>query len=572
MLLKKLKNLAYPWRGYIQDGLLHLPNGSTRPAHQVLDGDTLLQRLPWAPGADLTPEETALDDAEGMQRPDYFLLSTSDHAVYGSDPLGQLAWVYGAPDGTAWKVEIVGIGPGQASWSGLVRATRYGAIGESPLTFDAPFSLSDRGQASPALPTEYIGVYGSSDPGVRIPRSRGLRLFDISADGSRAVFGEIQDGVRAPNFRSGIDYIPNGFWLAEITGTPGVDFVAKVSTLYTREETLGDLSDTGPLEPHPSISWSAGNAVIASPSGGLTDNQWVTLEAVPADPERDAVPQSGVGFRYDQVFPGNDERTVRVVGQVIAVWFDPVTGEPAPVTADTELIWKDQRPEPTQTAAGSITGRFIEGAPAGIIDKSGSLTWTFEHSASLHREFRITLRFKGSSISSFIREELEYQHSASYSGDLVPRYVDGEYRAAVYVLETSKTETAVKTVTTPAGSNTEDIAFYPMPGRQDTRYPWGMSATRQLYLIEPIDFFTSSVWQNSSQSELGVLRYSNNLLSLMARTGPPAAWDTWHAGLCLTPGGVAGEALTTPSNRLYGSWHPVTKALIRGEQTPVCWV
>lgn len=570
MFLKRVSNFAWPWHGYAKGHNLHLPNGATRETPEPEDGDTLYQRLPWAPGAALTPEQTAADAAVGMQRLDYFLLSTRDHRVYGRIDLGSMGWVYAAPNGTAWAVRLNGINVFDSSWNGEVEAARIGGIGKPSAIHLAPLVLADTGQSHPSLPSELLGSYGALDPGYTIPAAPAFKICDISPDGRRAILMATRGGVNFREFLTSIKYIPVGFWLIELDGTPGSDFVANAQVLYTRAQTLGFVSDTGRLPELAQREWSASNATLASVSGVPAHEQRVTLTAVPADPTREStIPRGGQGFFFGgEIGAGQHHRSIAVTNQILAVWFDPETGVPTPVYADTRLEWSDERPEPTQTASGTSSGDFH--SAGGFINRSGLLTWTFSYTITLQREYRIMLKYKDQALEEFIREEREYSFDGEYSGEIYDSHYAPQ-RAGVYVSIVSEVEAASKKVTHSGGTFTESIPFYPLPRRQDTRYPGDLSATRHMYHVEQPEFFSGSGSSNTSQYEIGVLRYSNNLLCLLTRHGPPAAWDTWIAGPYMTPRGIGGTVIETPGNHSSGTWHPVTEQVIRGESEPVCW-
>ncbi|WP_425056626.1 hypothetical protein [Pseudomonas abyssi] len=559
-----------PWHGLWRNQVVELPNGGTRPGSNIsglLSGNTFLQRMPWAPGAERSPEDALADAAAGRQWLDYFLVSggANGRRVYGQLDFwwrgsGE-GWVYAAPNGTAWAVWYSGLVLSASAWDGQLHASQIGAFAPGAVVHSHPLNLADTGQSVPALTSV-------TDNGVQLPRAVSDQVVDVLPDGSRAIIGVFHDASHGAGSANGLLVIPRGFYLVELSGTPGVDFSASISVLYTRAQTLGTLSDSGALPPFEPYEYSGigavSPAIIEDPADGqsctFVPRTMIANESI--DTGGWAVPH----FVYT-LYPGNEQRTIEVVDQIIACWFDPVTGAPVPVYADTRLHWRDERSELEQTGSGSLSGTWTGSA----VDGGGSISWALGYSETIEKEFRITLRAGGQSITSYINETYQHDYTGSWTGAFWTPI--GQDVVGVSQALATETSTVTRTVSTPDGSNTETIplAVFGL-GRQDWRYPDPIGATRQMYLIEPYAFFAVSPYGNDSAHEVGVLRYSNNLLATLRRETDVGQFDTWIQGTCLTPAGAVTGSITTPKTDRYGTWHPVTHDIERGRDEAVCWV
>lgn len=561
-----------PWHGLWRNQVIELPNGGTRPGSNIsglLSGNTFLQRMPWAPGAERSPEEALADAAAGRQWLDYFLVSggANGRRVYGQLDFwwrgGGEGWVYAAPNGTAWAVWYSGLVLSATEWSGQLHASQIGAFAPGAVVHSHPLNLADTGQSVPALNSV-------TDNGVQLPRAVSDQVVDVLPDGSRAIIGVFHDASHGAGSANGLLVIPRGFYLVELSGTPGVDFSASIGVLYTRAQTLGTLSDSGPLPPFVEHMYGGHGAHSPAYVDGLAEGESVTFSprAMVANEEVDTGEWSAPS-EVAAVLPGDDQRTIEVTDQIIAAWFDPVTGDPVPVYADTRLYWRDERSDLTQLSSGSLSGTWNGGA----VEGGGSLITQLSYTETIEKEFRITLRAGGVTVTNRINELYQHEYSATWSGSFwTPASIFDDYASVAHSLD-AETSVVTRTLTTPSGTQEDTVPLTIFSARrQDWRYPDPLGATRQMYLIEPYAFFALSPYGNDSPHEVGVLRYSNNLLATLRRETDAAQFDTWIQGTCLTPAGAVPGSITTPKTDRYGTWHPVTHDIERGRDEAVCWV
>lgn len=556
-----------PWQGLVSGNQLQLANGSSKNWSMTIGnyGDTIYQKMPWAPGYSATPDQALEDLAAGRTWRDWFLLSGDSKGIYGRFSRafgGAMGWVYAGPDGRPWFVAIYGINTSHTAFNGYVEARLFGGFGVAAETQSAPLVLADNGQPG-SWPIATVD-------GIELPGGSNFRLMDVLPDGSKAIFCLTYQAESGQGSAAALGYIPAGFWLVELSGTPGVDFVADVSVLYTRSETIGTLSDTGLLPGRPALTYSAANAAAASPFINPFPGQMCTVTGQTINPFAEPTADARNGFTYS-VPVGESERTLQVSGQVLACWFHPDTGQPTPVMATARMEWLDVVEEPTQSAGGTSSG---ERDGNSIPSHSGQINYSISYERLLRRHFSIALSYDGQSITDFLTDERKYTVFGSYVGEISLTLFGGEeLRVGAHWEVVSNSGSGERTVTHPGGSTTEPTPYIDYEAYLiDWRYRDPINSTRQLYLVEPMRFFRDSLFVDDAPHELNVLRYSNNALSSVRRTGEPIDLATWRQGSCMTPAGIISGSITTNKTQRYGTWHPVTHALERGYNAPVCWI
>lgn len=98
----KVDRFGDPWHGLYRNGVLELPNGSTRAhAPTPTRGDCFVVKVPGLPA----PTNTAADAAAGRTWLNYALLAGVDHTLYRTN-LSENGWVYIDPNNKAWLVEM----------------------------------------------------------------------------------------------------------------------------------------------------------------------------------------------------------------------------------------------------------------------------------------------------------------------------------------------------------------------------------------------------------------------------------------------------------------------------------
>jgi hypothetical protein len=125
--------LVWPWHGQVKNGLIHLPDGSTKAYNQPPGGqralsgagDTHLIAVPNV--APLTEEEQALAPAGGSFWAGRALITSSQ--LYNQPLAG---WIYQALDGSRWSVTLLQRTIGEASTTLQFSISRFGDFGIAP--------------------------------------------------------------------------------------------------------------------------------------------------------------------------------------------------------------------------------------------------------------------------------------------------------------------------------------------------------------------------------------------------------------------------------------------------------
>lgn len=520
-----LENWGCPYHGTISGGLLTLPNGSTMdcaepvswPGDNAGYGNTLLQRMPWAPGAERTPEQAASDLQKGRQWLDYALLSGLYQNLHGSVIGG---WIYAAPDNRPWLIDAQQIRSysGQSSWIKALKMTRFGRAGGSGGVRSFTLELANTGQSTPSLTG---AVYAE--------------LADITPDGSKAIVAiYLKPSQPAGGF---VARHPIGFWLIELSGTPGVDFAASVSVLKTREQTIGVASDTGAIPATPA-TYEIRGTVNESPSPGTSTIAWA---------------DSG-STSYNQFY---GEREWRIDGKVAAMWFDS-SGVPQPVTVTIERTWEANIGPITSTHTGLLTIT----SQGGSNSYSGELVQNIKRNGMSRSTTRtVTATFMGQSISASVTKA----ESGSY---------DYRWTLAGPTPEQVVTDDSTAVITSSVGIEQADSSLGRNPSPGDTSL--GTSPQEVATALGDDPWFSVGSGSAAVAVTVGLWQYSNNLISVITQTGAYDAQNskydwTWHNGSSLTPLGVVSGSDTAPAAARYGSWNPGTGEVVRAQSNPICW-
>lgn len=156
-------------------------------------GDSVVLRVPGTPPVVRTPEELAADSEAGRTWLDYAILAGGQRRLYGKH-LGEMAWIYAAPDGSRWLMEINGTD---------VTAKRFGVV--------------------PSTPTEPV-VAQTMDLGITIPGSGSFPLLyaidDINSDGSEiALVAGLFASVWVESPMRWLRYVDK-VWRVAVSGVP----------------------------------------------------------------------------------------------------------------------------------------------------------------------------------------------------------------------------------------------------------------------------------------------------------------------------------------------------------------
>lgn len=182
-ILDQVDTFGFPWHGLYRKATsdVLLPSGATKALSAVgltsgtppQDGDCYRVQHPDAPGAVTSAEETA----QGMSWLDYALFAGSGRR-YGGDEIGAKRWVYVAPDGSVWLVNlpIIGTAVGTGALSTTLTLSPFGRLGEpedpAPTSQSIAVSIS-----SDWFTADYAPYYDDNR----------LYIDDINPTGSRAL-------------------------------------------------------------------------------------------------------------------------------------------------------------------------------------------------------------------------------------------------------------------------------------------------------------------------------------------------------------------------------------------------
>lgn len=505
-----------PWHGLVRDGVLELPNGLTRPhgapaGDDVRYGDTVLVRMPWAPGAERSAEDAAADEAAGRQWVQYAILGGGEFKLHGK-PLpnrssSQMSWLYGAPDQTVWEVSF----------------SRFSARAQSSNRSSIPVGINLRrfGHIPARSTTQYVwlGDYPISqqEPSFTVGDSGRTYadLMDVMPDGSKAIIAlYYAPNAVLSNPRLACPVYPIGIWMVSLSGVPGRDLAAQFIELKTRAECIGDLTVVDSRVSGPSTVYNH----RAERTGEDVWTHWYE--------ERDG------GYQY---YP-----TLRYAlrNKILAMWFDD-DGNPQPVTLSHDYVRTEDYTEEASQRGGPATsdrqqGNWSLSSPIYIDQVRTSV---------INETLSVVLSYQGSSV----------RWDASSSGS----YIRTRNSAMVHLAGGSGIDQGISTETsdyrrvTPHGETEGQIGFSLLP---KSDYD-ALTAWPPLYLAG----VTVPV----------VIRYSNNALTLMSApdifTGPFRHWP------CLTPKGIQGGLQDYPLAARHGSYNPATGQVERGAQTPLCW-
>lgn len=174
-----------PWHGLIKNGVLELPNATTRALAGAvpIGGDCLKVMRPGQAALDQTPTELAA----GMEWRNYGLISGYNRVIFGVE-LNSLSWLYIAPDGSVWRVDY-------NNGAGSLAFTRFG-------DFDHP--------AAGAVQIATVGTTNTE---------YNTRCLDVTATGDQAIISS-EIGTIYQQASRGVPNILRGVFLIAITGTP----------------------------------------------------------------------------------------------------------------------------------------------------------------------------------------------------------------------------------------------------------------------------------------------------------------------------------------------------------------
>lgn len=344
-----------PWHGYVQGGILALPNATARPHPQPSGARhweytaAHLLAVPGVPPVVRSPDQAAGDAAAGREWRSYALLSGGDAQLYGK-PLGAGKWIYVDPSGDRWLVDASALhhktwSPATTPASAQVIVRRFGVLGlaADPVTYTV--SVPDLGQASPP-------VYGATGSELGWFDSS---LYSVHPQGAAATF--MLHYEMAADWPSGRH--PCGWYELTLAG-PGSNPVIAVAVLHDRLSTLGgaEVVDSNISAPPECGLWvKFETEFVGSPSPPTCEGQVIVRDKV----RLSSVPVEG----YDQQWlygggqmrhpcgGGSRDDAESWSGMVLSVWYDE-TGARKTLTLD--MSWSF-----SVTFSGSGEGATGEG-------------------------------------------------------------------------------------------------------------------------------------------------------------------------------------------------------------------
>lgn len=393
-----------PWHGLVRNGLLKLPNGSTRPypgniGDSQRAGNTYLIANPSAPPLERTPEELAADAAAGRQWRRTATLGGERPDLHG---VGISGWVYIDPDGAAWRVSgfsVVTLFSNRLTLT--ITLARFGVFGGELETYGHTVTLADTGQSTPAI----------DDAGSGFMVDRRAELFDISATGELASI-RIALYYRLRNSSTGTyddrgtlaDWcgIPAGWLRLSISG-PGSAASISLAVDKNREQTLG-------VRAHEMIGGGSIFSNTASVTGMVlarwADGRTMTLDAASSYSQADELLDIGYengseAWRlYAETFDSAQSYVFRLDGVEVQTLASVPTylerthksftdGRPAEVSAvfyglSADVVIPSDPDVPTHLASLRRWGITLENAPGGnysigVATLSNRVISTFRH-------------------------------------------------------------------------------------------------------------------------------------------------------------------------------------------------
>jgi len=495
-----------PWHGKVQGASLTLPDGQQmawpQPDEGVTPDDagfTLHAKMPGVPEVERTADEQALDELEGWQWLNSAIIAGAgaNARLHGKAVGG---WIYAAPDGSRWLVK--GLGPTSVS-SGIVRMNltlvRFGVLGGAPASISASASRS-----------------------ISVASGHYWQVQDINEGGSKAIMM-----IYAPAQKMW----PRGFMLLEITGQPGVDLSATLTTIHGTSVTPARaISNAGFTRLTP---W---HAYREEELGHL---KWrVYTGSTVWLPEGEPGPALHVSRPSRLNFSGT---STFAASWPVSVFFNDV-GEP-----QTVYVRIDKTVSMRFSFTSTMTGAD---GPYGTADERVFSERTVDDSIDTVATIRI---FSGSTVRGLtVRESFTNtgQQTISNKPGLDPE-ING-----------TQTSTGTRSGDIPSESaeNTRELRVYTQSLDQFQPVIFGTGMTMRI--PGPISFSGYSAKPH---------RWSNNLISVEMVPSVVGVWSPFWTDAFSPSGTFPGSTAAGGQMPKYGSYNPITGEAVIGSATPVSW-
>lgn len=555
--LGRLGIVGHPWHGLCTNGVLALPNGTTKTYPQPASGDAHVLRVPGVPEVTRTPEEAAADSAAGRTWLNYAILSGSACQLY-SKALGAGRWIYADEAGDRWLVTTTLHGATVAGLesAGTITVTlaRFGVVGGAPATYTHVVTVPALGQDSPVLYNPAV-----STETILVKSAISARLVTFNARGGAAAF---RLGVDVPVLlrNTQMQFRPCGWLEIQISGAGSAALVT-LSVLKTRAQTVGESQLTAALTTtvlYQTVTETT-TYVDAAPfptCGGLrvryTTTSTFEAELVGGDPDLDVgdTHQALAWPTAEGVYPITRGTRQHMAEWVIGVGYD-VAGTLEYITARYTI---DQTLDCTQElivdAERYIEESWVAGSSAcqvGGVVTSIARAYRVQHTETASSVLTISLRRNGVEFDSFVSPAVVTEHAAEF---------DGAGTVPAYDL------TGPMSNSTTCGTDTRD-------GRAGFDQ-WFLSESyldqRALIAMETVGRIGTTTGASYLAWVFCAQPYTANVFGFQRRRRvgeTTGSYSDQHE--------IEAQSVSTTGAVVYASRHPVTGALAVNT-VPVCWV
>lgn len=572
--------------GRVQNGLLTLGNGDTRPMSQPIArqdnqpwtaANTHLVRRPlWTPPP-IDPSLQAALAAEGRQLLDHAILSGYDHKYAGTSL--STGWLAFDDFGRCWWYRYAGSSGGNTAVSYTIIRRRFGLMdGSGPQSDQVLITPPiDLGQTA-APDYRYYDVDDSPEPTVvTLPSTYNPTpiLVSTTTDGRRSLWMiAVRSAYRALNRWTDCADKPVGFFEILVAGDGSIS----AQRVKSRAECMGAYTDSattapGELVVFDSFVSSGGGASCGTDGTRVFSNHYSAWE------------YGGASSLRNDVWAGGTLSRART-GAVLAMWYDP-DNTLHTITADVSYDRALSVDSARSGAPSVVTYKSACSDPAGGGEEwTGTMNLGHTVEYALTERATITIRDNGVTVPA-LSHVLERHVAATQSMSLTwyPPAPSQKTRLASYVSTLALDGVVVDTDSQPAALWDDRNDWFPDSTSLNASLG-GAPLLKSPAMIFP-------VWASNtaalSEREIDIARWSNHAIGARAVTRDP---ETPANRLCeygdvLTPGGIIAHTLALPSApaetryAVSGSWRPVRNEFAAsvsvddGGVTPhasVCWV
>lgn len=556
--LDVLSTWGCPWHGLIQGGQLALPNAEQLAMRQPQgpgyeQGNTHLIALPTAPVTERTPEQADADEAAGMQWLNQALIAGDQ--IHGR-PIGQGCWVYHDADSTNWLVETTLQNAGPAQTDCTVTLRRFGVFGGEPESHEY------------TLPV--VGVEAARSWWGLNPSNVQVRMYSAHPDGRAAVFAVL--GLH----NGSTEWRPIAWLEMTLTGAAAACTVAQV-VLHDAAATRGTETD-----------YDGGQFGAELVRYGLVTTTAIeddTVESYPACSgtftQTDSYSFEPTGTETGWLaFPGSGyTQRAAWIGCIVGVVYS-AAGTRQTITLDGECDWTLDAtaltPETNTDRVYSYNVISSGGACVREVIETTAGEFVISQTVTTTAVGTLTYRVDGVAAAS---ESVTYQ--TVRTGRLA--YVLGDFPGGVGAAS-SATESFDWVTTRDTGHSATASGSGAASSSGTLGSHWrgldiGADMIRQPYVLSQ---YLSPEPDELPGFFLHAQRYSNGVYGMQRETrqlNNAYPWAYEYTATAATPAGGAALPVLTYSRAsaadpllpAYGSYNPITGAVARALNTPICW-